>query len=59
MKMSGYEACREAVEKARLEEPIECEPFTIIFNPYLLEEVRERFGYELYREVMTDMGVLM
>ena len=57
MKSSGYEMCREAIERARLEVPIECEPFTIAFNPYLLNEVRDFFGYDLYREVMTDMGV--
>ena len=53
-KSSGYVECREAVEKCLRKEPLVCEPFVVLFDTDGLYEVRDRFGYDLYREVLID-----
>lgn len=55
IKTSGYEACREAVEKCRLKTPVVFAPFTIYFDGEMLDRVRDYFGCDLYREVMDDI----
>ena len=55
MKIAGYEACRDAIEKCRLKEPFVCAPFTIYFDTEMLAAVRDYFGRDLYKEVMDDL----
>ena len=54
--MYGYEMCREAVERCRLEKPIVCEPFVILFDAKGLANVRDEYGMELYGKVMYDIA---
>lgn len=46
MKRSGYEECYAAVKAARLAEPIDTEA---------LEDIKERFGNDLYIECLNDV----
>lgn len=55
MKMAGYDVCREAIERCRLKEPRVWYQVPIVFDPDMLMEVRDRFGYDLYVEVMKDI----
>ena len=56
MKTEGYVRCRKAVERARYENPVFLECMTIRFDPYMLDAVRDIYGYDLYREVMDDIA---
>lgn len=51
----GYSACKEAVFLCKLEKPVVCQPFVIEYDCAKLEDVRDVFGYELYRKVMKDI----
>lgn len=55
MKNAGYWACRDAVEKYRLEDPRVYEPFTAYFDAIGLMDVKCKFGKDLYDEVMADI----
>jgi len=52
---SRYSACRDAVEKCRLEKPVIVAPKTIYFDSGMLRCVREYFGRKLFDDVMSDI----
>jgi len=54
-KIAGYDECRKEVEKARLPEPIVFDPMIMIFDPKKLEDIRDKYGVDLYMAVMKDV----
>ena len=56
MKSAGYDACREAIEKAMYDRPIEYDCMTVYFDSEKLEAAKSTYGYDLYKEVMEDLN---
>ena len=48
------DACYKAIMSARLETPIVYEPFTQYFDTEKLENVRDKYGYDLYISCLRD-----
>ncbi len=55
MKTAGYWACRNEIINARLSTPHRYEPFTAFFDVEKLDEIRDKYGADLYKECYTDV----
>ena len=54
MKTAGYWACRNEIVNAHLDTPHKYEPFTELFDTEKLDEIRDRYGADLYKECYAD-----
>ena len=54
MKSAGYWACRNEIINAHLSLPHKYEPFTELFDVENLDEIRNHYGAELYKESYAD-----
>ena len=54
MKPTGYWPCRNEIINAHLSAPHKYEPFTELFDTEKLDEIRSKYGADLYKECYTD-----
>lgn len=54
MKTAGYWPCRNEIINAHLSTPHKYEPFTELFDIEKLDEIRNKYGVDLYKECYTD-----
>lgn len=54
MKTAGYWPCRNEIINAHLSTPHKYEPFTELFDIEKLDEIRNKYGADLYKECYTD-----
>ena len=54
MKSAGYWACRNEIVNAHLDTPHKYEPFTELFDTEKLDEIRDHYGVDLYKECYAD-----
>ena len=54
MKSAGYWACRNEIINAHLATPRKYEPFTELFDTEKLDEIRGKYGVDLYKESYAD-----
>ena len=54
MKPTGYWPCHNEIINAHLSAPHKYEPFTELFDTEKLDEIRSKYGADLYKECYTD-----
>ena len=54
MKPAGYWPCRNEIINAHLSTPHKYEPFTELFDTEKLDEIRDHYGADLYKECYAD-----
>lgn len=54
-KSSGYVNCYKAIEGAILENPIVYQPFTVYFDRKQLDDIKDKYGADLFKECYTDV----
>lgn len=54
MKTAGYWPCHNEIINAHLSTPHKYEPFTELFDVEKLDEIRNKYGVDLYKECYTD-----
>ena len=54
MKPAGYWPCRNEIINAHLSTPHKYEPFTELFDTEKLDEIRDYYGADLYKECYAD-----
>lgn len=54
MKPDEYWLCRNEIVNAHLSTPHKYEPFTELFDVEKLDEIRDHYGADLYKECYTD-----
>lgn len=54
MKPAGYWPCRNEIINAHLSTPHKYEPFTELFDTEKLDEIRDHYGADLYKECYGD-----
>ena len=54
-KTSGYVNCYKEIEGAILENPVVYQPFTVYFNGKQLNDIRDKFGVDLFKECYADV----
>lgn len=55
MKTAGYWACRNEIASAQFSTPLTFEPFTEYFDTEKLDEIRDKYGADLYKECYADV----
>lgn len=55
MKSSGYWACRNEIVSAQLPTPHEYGAFTEFFDVQKLDEIRDKYGVDLYTACYADV----
>lgn len=50
----GYTACYNAIMGAKLPQSVKYQPFTVCFDREKLDEIRDYYGADLYRECLQD-----
>lgn len=54
MKPAGYWPCRNEIISARLSTPHKYEPFTEFFDVEQLDNIRDKYGVDIYRICYAD-----
>lgn len=54
MKQAGYEACYAEIDASQLPTPHNYESFREYFDVAKLNEIRDKYGYPLYRDCLFD-----
>lgn len=55
MKLNEYWLCRNEIVNAHLSIPHKYEPFTELFDVEKLDEIRNHYGADLYKECYADV----
>ena len=54
-KTSGYVSCYKEIEGAILENPIVYQSFTVYFDGKQLDDIRDKYGVDLFKECCADV----
>ena len=52
---SGYINCYKEIEEAILENPIVYQPFTVYFDRKQLDDIRDKYGVDLFKKCYADV----
>ena len=53
--MHGYEACKNEIEDTILDNPIVYEPFTSYFDTKKLDDIKAKYGKDLFETCKADV----
>ena len=54
-KTNGYVNCYKEIEGAILKNPIVYQPFTVYFDGKQLDDIRDKYGVDLFKECYADV----